>query len=568
MRKSLLAVLALALVLILGALPAAASQQTMLALAEYFPTTTSVFFSARIDSETIAQADSLAALLDARTGALNGMNLSSALDMLALEIDAEGTFESVFGWVGDALAFGITSPDFALPENQDQSERFMRFVVSVRDPRAAEAFMDSEMPDNAIKEQVEGGILYRVEGSMINTPVFFLNNAVMIIVMDYGDPMRAVPSFGQSLADMPEFATTIEALPLSEYHMLMVVDPLFMVPLLEEATEDMDKDAMPVDLDFAEIVRAVGHQALGATVLDGRSLVLDMTSLVRDRAALESLMPAGEYTPSQPLDLSFTGSVPANTSLLLQYTGMGSGLLGLLAQVEALAADAREQMQQGTAPDGQQELVQAGTALALARNGFRGLSGLSLNEAFGWMDGNFAVFMDLTMGSSADLPVIPNIGIAVENTDTGAAAALFASLPRIFTELGVDAVDENGSLVVSTLNELTQNPALDLLFALNDRAFVTGTRPAVEGFIGAGGLADTAAFQFSSSYFLPGSQFLAWIHVTPLANLAGEIAAMTNDRDAAQLAQVLPLLESATLTAAYDESGSGAVRGVLTLAGQ
>jgi hypothetical protein len=291
---------------------------------------------------------------------------------------------------------------------------------------------------------------------------------------------------------------------------------------------------------------------------------MDLAVHVDDPSVLEAA--GAVFVDAPALDLSFANHLPPTTTFFMQDTGFGEQLLRGLAQMEAMGDFYDEAWESGDLPYDSEGLRNLDETAVFLRQAFEGLSGLTLQEAFGWMTGNHIFFMNITEGISEDIPVLADFGTLVEITDSAAADALLNTSPVILEQLGLDYVEEGDYIVMPVLGDMLQTDDMDIIIGRNSDLIAIGTRPTTEAVLnGEGGLTDTAPFQYASLFFLADTQVLAYLYFPPLTEIVGQFAE-NGSNDAEEALIMLGLFETASVSSVTDATGSGTVRFVLTLA--
>jgi hypothetical protein len=556
MRKLSILMLAL-LILALGVFPVAAAPVDNLSdLARYYPVDTPIFAAMQIDDVFIDTLDGLAQNVDSQLGGLlSGMTLRSGLDLVATQIDPQGDFESVFGWAGDTVAVGVTNLDSIKMDNGEA----LLIAIAVADVREAELFLDNIKPAGYEKEDTNaGGILYRPQQANPDAPVFYLTDDVLLIRPSTADPNSLVPVFDVSLADSSLFQEAMARLPLDDYNAVTYIDSVVLLAALEEA--DVDFSALPMDMDMFAMIEALGPQSAGFTILDERNLVMDVAIHIQDMNAYEAA--GGKLQVMDSINLDFVSNLPASTALFAQHTDFGTQLIEGLAHLEEMGDSFDELYEQGDLPFDQEDLRQLDEVATFLRLSFEGLTNLTMQEAFGSLTGDAIFYLNILPSDIREIPVLPDFGMIIDISNSD-ASALVSAMPDLLYDLGIDYEEENGLIVVPLFGDMIGNNALDLLFGEQDGLLVSGTRPGISA-IGQNSLADSAAFQYASQYFVEDTQTLAYINFAPLSELVAMMA-QAGQSDAQELATILPLFESASVTANHDENGNGYVRIVITL---
>lgn len=569
MKKTLLVLVAL-LLLAWGIAPAAAAPVADLTdLARYVPDSTAVYVGVSTDDAAIATIDGLLAHISAITGEdFDGMTLRGTLDELASMVEPGGTFDTTFAWLGDSAALALLDAN-TLASGRDipPTEAPVAFVVHLLDAEGAISYLDGVLDaDDYETQNIEMGTLYvPVTNTSAPLQILVLDDAMLLTPV--GVDVTKVPTQAP-LSESADFQTAMSRLPGEDYGVVTYLNvPEFAMVAEQMQRRGFGEDLAFMDADFPAALTAMGGQALGFTVMGERSLVMDGGFGIADVAAYEEAL--GMPLPtmnSAPIDLEFTDNLPADTALVLQATDPGTRILEQMAMLEAMGAYYDELEASGQLPFDQRELGQLSELLTFMRLSFQGLSGLTMDEAFGWMTGNAVSYINVVPDDVLGVSV--DFGMMLEVTDANAATAFVQGMVNLTYELGLDQVDEDGVLVLPGLGRLLETPALDVLLTEDGAMLLAGTRPGVETIMaGEGGFASSAHFQTASEIFLSDPQVLAYINVAPLRALVETLAqqGMLPMRDARQAQMLLSLFESASITA-HSDGTDGAVRFVLTLA--
>jgi hypothetical protein len=361
------------------------------------------------------------------------------------------------------------------------------------------------------------------------------------------------------LSDNAEFADVLSRLPAGDYNAIGLANGAALAPVLMEEG-DFDGFAT-IGYDMNAIFNAMGWQAFGLTIFGERALTMDVATTITDPAALEQ---AGiSFDASQPLNLDFAQNLPADAALVVTGSDLGSGVLKTLDQIETLGDRFDELNQQGELSRSDQSLTFIDDAVTFLRLSFRGMSGATLEEAIGWMTGNYATFM--TPGVDADgLPTLETVYLT-EATDPAAAESFVTTwLPNLLRELGLDYIQDEAGVRLPLIGNILENASYDIIAATGDNLLAIGTRASVEFALGTeAGLTTDSTYQAAQAHFLPDTESLAYINVAPLQQPVQALA--DTDPDMEELAMLLPVVESASITARYTDDGNGVARLVLTL---
>ncbi|MEL6526412.1 MAG: DUF3352 domain-containing protein, partial [Chloroflexota bacterium] len=527
MRKLLALTSLLLLLLTASFVPvAAAPVDDLTALAEYVPAKSSVYLAVRTDDGYIEQLDGVIGALNDKLGGIlpEEINVLSFLnatlqDVLDEDIDFE---DEVRPWLGDIGAIVVTVPDpFALDIFEDDIAG--AFVFAVSDGDEARDFWDGLLEDDYDIKEAGEGVLYTPANDDMFVPSLYLTDNVLVYRTTAVNPDTLIlGEDDDSLADNDEFVDAMNRLPEDDYNGVVYAHPSFLMSELDDIQDDLDDAALPIeDIDLEVIATAIGPQSAGFTILDDRNFVLDIATNVANRDVLTD---AGiTFTAGEAINLSFTDLLPENTMLFVQDTGLGSSLISAFAQLEALGDYYDELWEAGDLSFRDRDLTNIDNATIFVRQAIEGLAGLTLQEAFGWMTGDYIVYTSVLTGISEDIPVLPDVGIIVE--DTGDASILSDAVPDVLYQLGLDSEDDDGITVIPAFGNILQTNDMDILIGADNGVYVTGTRATIGDVLdGNGGLTTTDAFANASNYFLEDAQALAYVNVPPIVDIATGLA--------------------------------------------
>lgn len=570
MRKLVLLMLTTALLVGAVAMPtAAAPQEALTRLADYYPADTVLFFASRTDGDFIATLETVTDKISGALPAGSIPDLSDSLDMAAQQIDPEGDFESVFGpWLGDTMAFGI--PEF----NMRGSDQPVIVALEITDADAAEAFLESSGAlETYSRDEEDGYTLFSPMNRQAGQPFVILRDDIALLSIN-ADIVATGGLQDSPLSANDAFISTVNQLPASEYNMVFYNDYGQLVSAMMPTLMDNSiSGSMPPLPDFySDVFDALGPQAYGATIIDGRSLTLDFVATFTDTSVFDQF--GGISTEGmEPVDPAFARFIPSGTPLVIQVNGADRTYA---AQMESLNAMFDSFMEQGVLDeDDLQEFKQGVFAL---ETGIRGVTGLEPGEIFDWMTGDLAIYLGLSPRASdassimdimGDLPV--DFAVTLEATDPAAASAVVEGLANGLADLPAEGLsvsreDVNGAnaLVFSFAGQGVPFP-IELLVAANDDIFTFGTRRYVSFALNPGeGLDTDPAYLESVGTLLPDSASILYLSGAGLQPLA-DIMMLADDsrsteRDAETLSAVLDLISSASIsTNILDEGGFSSV---------
>lgn len=577
MKKFALMLVAL---LMVGVWPVAALPVNDLTLlAQYLPEETTLFAAIRADD---AYLDTLQGLVD-QAAAVSAL-IPDDVDVRAQLNDAlgvpEGQQSPLEAWIGDTVAVGVTDL-VGLLNPAAGAERDQPFIIAfeVSDDAAAEAFLDTVTDSHDKVDIQDGGTLYAPtdEDFARFVPTFYLEPGVLLARTSGVDPLSIVPA-ATTLADSDDFGAAMDRLPEDDYNAAVYVGvPAQLIEQAEAIGANL-LAGLPFDIDLATLLEAIGPQSIGFTIIDDRSLVMDFAAHVADPAALAAAGITLDNTGAAGLDLSFVENLSSEVALFVSDTNFGPAFLAQLAMVEMLGEAADAQIAAGAGeidPQAEsffaerarvrqlQATAQADDLVTFFRLAFRGMFGLPLEEALGWMSDDFIVYLTALPGADDTLPVV-DFGALVRITDAEAADAFMEGLPNFLRELAISHTAAGDVVTITEVSEVLLDPNYEIVVRDDGDVMAFGNLISYQG--DAPRLSESEVYQTASQAFLPDTQTLAFINTAPLVDLSREVAQLGLPQ-AALVTQLLPVLESASVTASYTEDGaSGAVRFVLTLA--
>ncbi|NJR12663.1 hypothetical protein HC776_01945 [bacterium] len=288
-------------------------------MGQYLPADTDLFFAIRTDG----------AFLDELSGVINGVvaKLPESVQAQAQMLDLKTLIESQVGplsetGLGDYVAVGIANSVVIYDEDRTNDDEAVFYVAAALNDRAKfESFIDGMSP-NTDKTTEDGMTVYTSDN----------DDMVRALVLDdvlYITNQTAVPT-GETLADNSVFSETLSSLPEDSYNFLMYADfgPLFEMAMAQMPAESLDVFET-MGLDMSEI----GPIAIGGTILDEKSLVIDAYSPGFDMMMMPMV---------GAVDPAFAGNIPSGFSFVIHGTDLKTTLnatLDLLYQMNGAAAE-------------------------------------------------------------------------------------------------------------------------------------------------------------------------------------------------------------------------------------
>lgn len=515
-------------------------------LARYFPDDTIGYADIRTDDEHIKTWDNLmehiqASLPPIVSGLLGEetYTLSDSLDLLT-EMSLNADFQTAMrSWLGDQVAVGVYNLPVAM-ENYMTGDPDIGVagVVQITNRDEAVAFVEQLLSMNPMltytQSNSDGYTFFRFAEA--TAPIIMINDEVMIIASPYAVSIiqNGIP---KSLAESPEFIETMGLLPESRYNATMYFqfEHIFrsMLPAFEmmqsqfseivATVSDEDSSAtMPTSFSFEdflpdgitldEAIDAIGQMAVGFTILDDYTIVVDGVHNAGDVEILKQfdfLIPNTKAT--NPEFLTF---VPENAAFVVQGTDIKAYIdrmlemeryqLELVDKYAGLFPNVQEDMEtysvQGiiTSID---EIIQPATQLTVQEN------------ILNWMTGDYAYFVNYEPSMTSmlfnyyypDEQFQQNVeaGVLIEVTNAEQARlvvdSLGSAIPLILkdSDITISYEDIAGhSVIVVTIppRDLLSIP-LEIVIGSNDKVLVIATRQSATDVLnGQGGFKSSAGY--------------------------------------------------------------------------
>ncbi|MGQ9907854.1 MAG: DUF3352 domain-containing protein [Candidatus Flexifilum sp.] len=576
----------------LAAPAAAVPVADLTALARYFNAETVFFGSIRTDDGYIETLDTL---IDRVTMLLpedqrSPVSLREALDGLFTNFPpgANTVEAAVRPWLGDTAALGVKNFD-VLFDDSIRNDNDIPFMVALanRDRAAALEFFRTALvigeQRNPLEYTVTETAAYTLltPGLRAGAPPFVYIDDQVVLLARGAEQFPTGGLLSQSLATSADFTAAFAALPAGDYNIGLylnipaLLDTIIALSNTLSRMGSSDAAALQSLIEPMQAsLRSIGGQAWGFTILDGRSLTIDIAQS-GDIAGILAAMPAGSPAIDQPVDQAFLGRIPAGAPAVILASQLGfsvqSALDNLVAQAQAMSemdVDADEVTQ----------------ALAQLEFLVQGLTGLDLREEIlPWMNGEYALYFSLnpalndirSLDDSARLTRLPaEAALIMETSNPELSAQLVAGLGRALTSFGGDNISVTteqlgrGRATVVTIPTPGVSYPVELLIASDDNVFVIGTRGAVIYALSPDGpsLLDDPLYQEALTYALPNSisfLYLAGAGLEPLVRIV-DVSSPSWSRDAEGVAFLLDLFHSSSITTQVTETAQ-IVRLVMTL---
>lgn len=471
--------LLVALLLLLGLMPAAAQDAPPAELARYFPGKTALFATFRTDPGYLDALDAQLARLPLASMIPEG-SPRTIRDMLNQSLTEAGTtLDEVLAWLGDYAAFGFWQKP---GESPDSLTDHWQIVAKVSDRAAAEAYL-MKLARGALSRETVGEFTRFT--STDGEGVIEISDELLLIYPTLNGGQPSAADMDPTLDRAPSFQSAVGALPAASYNILLYLTPS-VIPADDPQAEMLFKNAGPL--------------AVGLTILDDSVLVVDSAQLPGA---------AGDPAPSTAVNLKFAQYIPSSASAVIQ----GRDLTNLFNNLINLATISSPS--DSNTPDPTEELS-AGLRMA----------GLDLQKDFlDWMTGDFVLFsrintlpvLNSLMENNPELTGNLDFGLVIEAVDPVAARGLATKLDVLLNQLvlgskpeGIAIGDDTIGGTPVTLIQIDaptatgQGLSLELVLGASDRVFFIATRSAAQAFLtGDGILSSDATYMAAQQYFLP-----------------------------------------------------------------
>ncbi len=573
MRKVIL--LAACSALILGALvlPAAAQQQADLsALAKYFPVDSAAYIGFRTDDATITSVNDLLNKIQSivpGTGSPDA--IKNGLDLIASQEESGATFaDTIRPWAGDSGALGIPT----LVSGGSQSGIF---VLSITDEAKANTFFNTLLTkEDYTAQSADGATVYTDPTDPAHSTYIVRSDAVVITDDPSDVTANGVPS--STLADNADFKAALALLPGQGYAAVGYANtPAILNAVIQDRATTMSTANAAGMQMVTSALSAIKPEAFGLTMLDQNTLAFD-AALPQDANANS---PFTMNMSGKPLDPAFVQHIPANTPFVVEGTDLYDNYQAAVKNLQTVA----QSMPQTNSRDGM-SVKNLETGLWGISFLVRGLTGLEVSDAFGWMTGDYALYLGFSPSFSDSTSILSatesnpvDFGITIAATDAAAAQKVYDGLKRSLLDLPAenvtvteDTLDGGTKALVFTIQDVKKMPfPIEILAATGNGVFAVGTRQMVTAAINPkNGLDSDATYSAASQYLLKNASQVVFLSGTALQPLVKVMSGMTNpesvQEQGQQLALVLKLIDSASISASNLPNNSGRlVRFVWTL---
>ncbi|MCU0512077.1 MAG: DUF3352 domain-containing protein [Anaerolineae bacterium] len=359
MRHRVVLLLLCLCLLPLGSAAALDEQTAVLRAARLAPAEADVFFAIRTDD---AYVTTLQGLVDRVWSALPARLQIPAVDfrqeLRNALVGTPFTYEQLRGLLGDTVSFSLrdAAPLMTDDSSAAASAAGLLIAVDITDRPAMVQLLNAiasaagDTPPTLTRTVNDIDLYEDVPGTIIGIgpqTLYFATGA------------DALPVPGQdTLATAPEFVQAMNGLPAARYNILAYVD------IEAIARASLVAGGVPADTPLIPgfTLDMLGSMSMGFTILEDRSLVIDIVQTTVLNAAQEAA-----YVPVNPALLR---RIPAGMDALIQVAGVAASLRAALAPLSELA-------QQANQPDPAEQIAMLFRAIGLdfERDILAGISG-------------------------------------------------------------------------------------------------------------------------------------------------------------------------------------------------
>lgn len=503
------------------------SQVDVDTLAALMPNNATVFVAFRTDDGYIQALDGVLQKILAKLpqGMSPSISLMQLLDQATQSLG--GDFQTAIrSWLGDNGAFAIGSLDKLLDtDRSNDAETEFLVVLQITDRTAAETLFERFVPPSGYTKNSTADFTEYADASGFPVAVRITNDLFMLGNIS---TINGTLTRDAKLNSNTDFTATIGALPAEGYNILAYLNFANLREMMEMVMPPSQRSLLEASLI---------PMAFGATILDGRSLVLDFAA----PNTVEALY--GDIDLTSPINPAFAAYMPADTILSIQT----KNLKGLYEA--ALAALRLSLESQGASPE------QLEQGLRQIEGAVQALTGLDLNEdILSWMTGDFALFVAYTpqTNSLLELAIDPNasasfvgydFGVIIEATDAAKAAKVVSSLSTVLERALQNMQDvtftKTDTALTISLSSTALSTPIELVLGANDSVFYFATKAAADHILsGTAGLTTTPGYEEAMKYALPNASQV-WYMGTDTINFAAEFIALQNVLTARTFSRIL-----------------------------
>lgn len=487
-RFSLFLLIAALLVVAISGVSATDPEAGPASMARFFDSDVDLFFATRTDEGFLDTLDALISRIIAKLpGDLNIPPISIKQQINITLASGQTNLNEVYLWLGDYAAVAVDNLEVQADDSISNNDQ-VDFVaaIALKDRAAFEAFLDVRTTGNLEKSSVGAFTVYsngreREPSIIVDDETIYITNLTA----------AALTNRSARLSENANFQESVSKLPADNYNVVGYLDLSYLFANFSPGEEEIFNS-----LGFN--VDEIGAVAIGFTILDGRTLTMD---IVQDQSAMPT-----NLRMLSPIDPQFARFIPADAALVLHASDINATINGALTTIsEAAAISGQED------PTPQIEAA-------------FGFIGLTKDEALGWMTGDYALFVrydtiqliDLALqGPNARFVEVPlGFGVLIEATDEAAAQKFASGLANFMRaalanqdQITVATAQVNGVDVTQITLEgaLSANApiAFDIVIGVSDGVFFLASKADVEEVLSGGAsLLDNPTFQEASRYFV------------------------------------------------------------------
>lgn len=454
-------------------------------LAKYFPTDFEVYASIRVDDGYVSELNQV--INRVITALPAEIPLPRELDLrtlLTLPLPNRVlTYDDYRPWIGDNVAIGVRTIE-------DTQTSDVMLVLEIKDRSAIETIIKLATPQKGVEAGAFTVYDLRRDGT------FAINDEVVI----FAGSVDLLPATFDGLNTTRGFIDTVAKLPEPNYNVLMYVNStnLYAEMPLQELLPEGYEEILPKNI------------AVGATILDGKSLTID---LVQDAVSPITLTPVS----------ALAEIVPNGTDLLIGGTGISESIrqvfmLASLADANE-ATDSVEQIRE--ALQTQFELDLDEDILPLFESDYGIFLSFNLNEL-------------LLVEETRSLETVGlEAGVVIHSTNEERARRVMGRITALITREFEKDSPEGATLEAYTsgtfeglklvLADTTAEPTISvpIVFGTNGQFIYFGLESALDKILAGDVLTNDATYQTASTLFTPDAYTVAYTDGEGVANMAG-----------------------------------------------
>ncbi len=503
------------------------SQADVDTLAALMPNNATVFVAFRTDDGYIQALDGVLQKILAKLpqGMAPSISLMQLLDQAAQPLG--GDFQTAIrSWLGDNGAFAIGSLDKLLDTDRtNDNDTELVFVLQITNRSEVETLFE-RLVSASVYNKVSSDAATNYEFTDGSPLLVSISDELLLLGTATG--VSSTLTRDAKLNSNTDFTATIGALPAEGYNILAYLNFANLRQMMEMMLPPSQRSLL--EASFIPM-------ALGATILDGRSLVLDFAA----PNTVEALY--GDIDLTSPINPAFAAYMPTDTILSIQTKNL-KGLYELVLSAVRLSMES-----QGL---GAEDLERG---LRQIEGAVQALTALDLNEdILSWMTGDFALFVAYTpqTNSLLELAIDPNasvpfvgydFGLIIEATDAAKAAKVVSSLSTVLERALQNTPDvtftKTDNALTISLSAPNLSTPIELVLGANDSVFYLATKAAADHITsGTAGLTATPGYEEAMKYALPNAGQV-WYMGTDTINFAAEFIALQNIMTARTFSRII-----------------------------